>query len=372
MEGASRELSGLVRREREEKAAKEKREREREERATAAEARRGSTAGEDGKTDGTAAEAKAAAVAEPALDGEGGGLTASMVEEGVNLSASVTGSTPLNPTAAPFEPPALKSSLNTTGNDTDTSSASDASPASPTAVDGAAPNAATPPPQDATAPESAGSPNGAMSASLSKSWAQVVVQGSGEATEATAPAAKEEVVASGAAVAKTNGEAAAAVADEPTPAAGPSKAVLWQQIKILCTFLPLCAAVCVPRLTLLFSWPCAAFTRTLTTLYLISLLTLQTHVQLSLLGRASYVAAVIAGLPTTDSPASSQLDLLNASAEDDLEMANLAQEIDLAQKEGGQAEVERLYLSVSWWLLHEGARQVGDKVKAAVEDVVGP
>lgn len=116
----------------------------------------------------------------------------------------------------------------------------------------------------------------------------------------------------------------------------------------------------------------AAFTRTLTTLYLISLLTLQTHVQLSLLGRASYVAAVVAGLPTSDSPASSQTDLLNASAEDDLEMANLAREMDVAHGEGGQAEVERLYLSVSWWLLHEGAREVGERVNGAVEEVVGP
>jgi len=115
-----------------------------------------------------------------------------------------------------------------------------------------------------------------------------------------------------------------------------------------------------------------AFTRTLTTLYLVSLLTIQTHVQLSLLGRASYVAGVIAGVPSSNSPSASQLDLLNASAEDDLEMADLSQEIDLAQKEGCQAEVERLYLSVSWWLLHDGARQVVDKVKAAVEEVVGP
>lgn len=116
----------------------------------------------------------------------------------------------------------------------------------------------------------------------------------------------------------------------------------------------------------------AAFTRALTTLYLISLLTIQTHVQLSLLGRASYVAAVVAGLPAPDSPASSQLDLLNASAEDDLEMAELARDVDLAEREGGRAEVERLYLSVSWWLLHEGVARVGERVRAAVEEVVGP
>ena len=63
---------------------------------------------------------------------------------------------------------------------------------------------------------------------------------------------------------------------------------------------------------------------------------------------------------------------MNASTDDDLEMAALAQEIDVAQREGGQAEVERLYLSVSWWLLHEGAREVGERVRGAVEEVVGP
>lgn len=120
----------------------------------------------------------------------------------------------------------------------------------------------------------------------------------------------------------------------------------------------------------------AAFTRALTTLYLISLLAFQTHVQLSLLGRASYVAAVVAGLPAPDSPGSSQLDLLAASAEDDIEMAALAREEDAVEGGGegggGQAEVERLYLSVSWWLLHEGVGRVAERVRGAVEDVVGP
>lgn len=109
----------------------------------------------------------------------------------------------------------------------------------------------------------------------------------------------------------------------------------------------------------------------MTTLYLLSLLTLQTHVQLSLLGRQSYVSSVLDALPE-GSPSSSEVDLLTASPEEDLEMALLAQQGDLAPREGGRAEVERMYLSASWWLLHEGGKEVSARVRKAVEEVVGP
>ena len=35
-------------------------------------------------------------------------------------------------------------------------------------------------------------------------------------------------------------------------------------------------------------------------------------------------------------------------------------------------ETERMYLTFSWWLLHEGWKEVAGRVRAAVEEVVGP
>lgn len=233
LEGASKELSSLVRKEREEKAGKERRESEREERAKAAEARRVRTEGPVANGEQAKEEGVVDAPTTLAADQIGGGLTASMVEEGVNLSASVTGSTPLNPTATPFEPPPVKASPNATPDHAGPLPASDTPAPPPASSDGPASAASSPPSPDAAAAataaaaEPAGSPNGAMSASLSKSWAQVVVEGSGEAKEA-APAAEKEASAA-------NADAAPVAAASEPLAAGPSKAELWQQIKILCT-----------------------------------------------------------------------------------------------------------------------------------------
>ena len=39
---------------------------------------------------------------------------------------------------------------------------------------------------------------------------------------------------------------------------------------------------------------------------------------------------------------------------------------------GVSKETERMFLTMSWWLLHRGWRVVGDRVREAVEEVVGP
>lgn len=213
LEGASRELAALVRREREEKAERERKEGEREERATAAEARRTGEPAVAGAVEGPPGEVN-------------GGLTASMVEEGANLSASVTGSAPLNPAAAPFEPP---TTLAATRSHSD--STAPTTPADP--VDTT--NEPTTPPSPTNEGDAAveggvsGSLNGDMSGSLSKSWAQVVVSGAGEASEAPPTAATIESSAAG-----TTPETSTA-AEEPVAPSGPTKAELWHQIKILCT-----------------------------------------------------------------------------------------------------------------------------------------
>ncbi|GAA5846121.1 hypothetical protein JCM11251_001640 [Rhodosporidiobolus azoricus] len=172
-------------------------------------------------------------------------------------------------------------------------------------------------------------------------------------------------------VATENGLATALVEEEvvvPNPLAEKSKAELWHEIKIL------------------------AFTRLLTSLYLLPFLTLQTHVHLALLGRSSYVNALVETLPPrSPSPplfkGKSLPSLSNGGiyppkevANDlDLEKALLkSQQLPLTLEEQQQLreeerqDVERKYLTFSWWLLHEGWKVVEQRVKEAVEEVVGP
>lgn len=35
-------------------------------------------------------------------------------------------------------------------------------------------------------------------------------------------------------------------------------------------------------------------------------------------------------------------------------------------------EIECMYLTFSWWLLHRGWKLIGDRVRLAVEEVIGP
>ncbi|GAA5898819.1 Pex3p [Sporobolomyces salmoneus] len=156
------------------------------------------------------------------------------------------------------------------------------------------------------------------------------------------------------------------VEPEPAPLPTKSKIQLWNEIKIL------------------------SFTRLLTSIYVLSLLTLQTHVQLALLGRAHYVKSLIDSLPPrSPSPNSSSIfppvdekgkgkahDEPLMSNGDDLEAA-LYRAKELAstserEEDRVNEDVERKYLTFSWWLLHEGWKVVRDRVQEKVEEVVGP
>ncbi|KAI0089446.1 Peroxin-3 [Irpex rosettiformis] len=130
----------------------------------------------------------------------------------------------------------------------------------------------------------------------------------------------------------------------PTTSYTPSKAELWREIKML------------------------TFTRTLTVLYSLTLLSLFTHVQLNILGRHKYIQSVI------------QL------ARDELEREHMAEslsisslffrgglekpsESDLLPLEPIKEETERKYLTLSWWILYVGWKDVGERVRRAVEEV---
>lgn len=61
------------------------------------------------------------------------------------------------------------------------------------------------------------------------------------------------------------------------------------------------------------------------------------------------------------------------SYDEDLELALYGEKIKKEETEVGLGkEDERRYLTFSWWLLNEGWKGVAERVKSAVEEVVGP
>lgn len=94
-----------------------------------------------------------------------------------------------------------------------------------------------------------------------------------------------------------------------------------------------------------------AFTRTITSLYCVVLLTLQTHIQLNLIGRYAYLASVEA----------------LAREADDVYPDTSAQ-----SSHGLDHDTERLYLTFSWWFLHHGWDRLSDRVSSAIERSFSP
>lgn len=132
----------------------------------------------------------------------------------------------------------------------------------------------------------------------------------------------------------------------PHPLAQKSKAELWADLKL------------------------QTFTRTLTVIYSIALLSLQTHVQLNLLGRAKYLQSVRA--LEREERAKEGLGLGEmlflggnmVQLEDDEE-----ERLGKEEWEDVDEDVERKYLTFSWWLLHIGWRELAERVRVAVEEV---
>ncbi|KAI8341559.1 Peroxin-3 [Blakeslea trispora] len=94
-----------------------------------------------------------------------------------------------------------------------------------------------------------------------------------------------------------------------------------------------------------------SFTRSLTSIYSITLLTLLTHVQLNLLGRFTYIWSV---------------SVLNKS-EPTIRLQQEEEEPDVGFLD---PEIERMFLSASWWLLHRGWKGLAERVQKAVDEHV--
>ena len=113
----------------------------------------------------------------------------------------------------------------------------------------------------------------------------------------------------------------------------------------------------------------AAFTRTLTVIYSITLLSLFTHIQLSILGRTKYIQSLIQ--QERDERMRDQLEYSTSVYSlfwGDRSLEDIDTDI-LEESETVSEETERKFLTLSWWILHVGWKDVGERVRRGVEEV---
>ena len=119
-----------------------------------------------------------------------------------------------------------------------------------------------------------------------------------------------------------------------------SKTDLWNELKIMSTSFS-CVMVDV------------GLVRTLTLIYSLSALVLLSRIQFNLLGRQAYIASILALAPESTSGSNPAV-----------------QQIRLREETGlGDLELQRSFLSFSWWLVHRGWKSILTRVQSAVEEV---
>lgn len=119
-----------------------------------------------------------------------------------------------------------------------------------------------------------------------------------------------------------------------------SKTELWNELKIM-------------SILILVGVTDLGLVRTLTLLYSLSALVLLSRIQFNLLGRQAYVASILALAPESRTGSSPAI-----------------QQIRLREETGfGDLELQRSFLSFSWWIVHRGWRSIMSRVHSAVEDV---
>jgi peroxin-3 len=117
--------------------------------------------------------------------------------------------------------------------------------------------------------------------------------------------------------------------------------------------------------------PCIAVTRTLTIIYSTTLLSLFTNIQLTLLARSKYVHSILQ--QERDERLREQLEF-SASVSSMfwggigslLDLENLA--LDEVEEEISE-QIEIKYLTLSWWILHVGWKDIAERVRRGVEEV---
>ena len=101
-----------------------------------------------------------------------------------------------------------------------------------------------------------------------------------------------------------------------------------------------------------------AISRAFTLTYTLALLSLLTRIQLNLLGRKNYLASVVT--LASYAPHDPTINLENH------------EDSNNERAYGNDFEVNREYLTFSWWIMHRGWKDLLAKVEAAVREVFGP
>jgi peroxin-3 len=127
------------------------------------------------------------------------------------------------------------------------------------------------------------------------------------------------------------------------------------------------------------SFSAAAVTRALTVLYSATLLSIFTHIQLSLLGRYKYVQSIIQLERDEREREEMEFNTSFASLFSTFPAADRDVEALLSGngqwlegdiwRDGVSEETERRFLTLSWWILNVGWRDVGERVRRGVEEV---
>ncbi|KAL0947693.1 hypothetical protein HGRIS_013778 [Hohenbuehelia grisea] len=138
-----------------------------------------------------------------------------------------------------------------------------------------------------------------------------------------------------------------------SPSAPPSqplrtKSELWNEIKIL------------------------TFTRAMTIIYSTSLLSLFETLQLTILARSKYVQSVLK--QSRDEQRSEFMSMFSPFSLIGGGLGEFLNEMDTSERGSGgiDEEVERQFLTLSWWISHVGWKDVGERVRKAVEDSLHP
>ena len=119
-----------------------------------------------------------------------------------------------------------------------------------------------------------------------------------------------------------------------------SKTELWNELKIM-------------SMRYVYGLADLGLVRTLTLIYSLSALVLLSRIQFNLLGRQAYVASILALAPESTSGTAPAIQQIRLREESSL----------------GDLELQRSFLSFSWWLVHRGWRTILSRVHSAVEDV---
>lgn len=131
-----------------------------------------------------------------------------------------------------------------------------------------------------------------------------------------------------------------------------TKRQLWDDLTISCK--PTTNTIVLSNVRVLIRQ--LAITRAFTLIYTLALLTMLTRVQLNLLGRRSYLSSVIS--------------LATGSGQSTISLENNDDD-NAEQAYGNDFDINRKYLTFSWWLLNRGWVDIMNRVEEAVRDVFG-